>query len=123
MRVPVTIDTAERQRRLLRRHHLAAETPATTVAGAAHGVVALHATDPATVFLSVLARAPGLAMADVSAALHRDRTVLRMMAMRRTLFVVPLESAPVVHAAASLAIAARQWRGSPGGSPAPPTRR
>ena len=49
-------------------------------------------------------------MADVSAALHRDRTVLRMMAMRRTLFVVPLESAPVVHAAASLAIAARQWR-------------
>jgi hypothetical protein len=110
MGATVVFDAEQRRRRLLRRHHLASETPAGTVADAARGVVALHATDPATVALSALARDPTLTRADVAAALHDERTVLRMMAMRRTLFVVPLDSAPVVHAAASLAIATRQWK-------------
>lgn len=110
MNAVAVIDAGQRRRRLLRRHHLAAETPAGTVEQAAGGVVALHATDPATVVLSVLARDPELTVAGVAAALHHDRTVLRMMAMRRTLFVVPRASAPVVHAAASLAVAAKQWK-------------
>lgn len=40
--------------------------------------------------------------------LHEDRTTLRHLAMRRTLFLVPLEDVPMVHAAASRAIAERE---------------
>jgi hypothetical protein len=100
-----------RRARLLRRHHLAPDAPAGSVQQAARGVLALHATDPATVFLSVLARDPELTVADVTAALHVQRSVVRMMAMRRTVFVVPHDdTAPVVQAAASDAVAATMWR-------------
>ncbi len=73
-------------------------------------MIALHATDPATIFISALARGPELTMAEVVTALHDDRTVVRMMAMRRTLFVVPRDSAPIVQAAASRQVAATAWK-------------
>ena len=73
-------------------------------------LVVLHATDPATVYLSVLARCPGLSLKDVASALYDDRVLVRMLAMRRTLFVVPRALVPVVHHAASLDIAAQQRR-------------
>ncbi len=93
---------------MLTRHHLC--VPAGTVEQAVDGVLALHATDPATITLSVLARGSHLTGADVQAALHERRSLVRMMAMRRTLFVVPLETAPVVHAGAALEVAARMWK-------------
>ena len=77
-----------------------------TVDDAARSVVVLHATDPATVYLSVLARCSSLGVADVSRELYDERRLVRMMGMRRTLFVVPAELVPVVHAAASLDVAA-----------------
>ncbi len=66
----------------------------------------LHATDPATVYLSVLARCPVLTVDDVARELYDERRLVRMLAMRRTLFVVPADLVPVVHAAASLDVAA-----------------
>lgn len=72
--------------------------------------MALHATDPATVYLSVLARCPSLTLDDVGPELYAERRLVRLMAMRRTLFVVPAELVPVVHAAASLDVAATQRR-------------
>ena len=77
---------------------------------AARAVVVLHATDPATVYLSVLARCPGLSVDDVAREMYDERRLVRMLAMRRTLFVVPAELVPVVHAAASLDVAATQRR-------------
>ena len=77
---------------------------------AARSVVALHATDPATVYLSVLARCPQLTVDDVARDLYDERRLVRIMGMRRTLFVVPSELVPVVHAAASLDVAATQRR-------------
>jgi hypothetical protein len=53
----------------------------------------------------VLARWPGSTLDGVSRELYEDRRLVRMMAMRRTLFVVPAELVPVVHAAASLGVA------------------
>ena len=97
--------TGERRARLVRRQ-LAAGSPVE----AARAVVALHATDPATVYLSVLARGPGLTLEDVAREMYDERRLVRMMAMRRTLFVVPAELVPVVHAAASLDVAATQRR-------------
>jgi hypothetical protein len=90
----------------MRRHHLARDAAARSVTDAARGMLVLHASDPASVYLSALARCPGASLADVSAALYDDRTLVKMLGMRRTMFVVPSDWAPVVHSAASLSVAA-----------------
>lgn len=100
----VAISAAERRARLVARHHLRGD--AADPEQAAADVVVLHATDPATVFLSVLARCRSAQLADVARALYTDRTLVRLMAMRRTLFVVPRSLVPVVHHGAALEIAA-----------------
>jgi hypothetical protein len=100
----------ERRLRLLRRHHLAPADRAQDVLTAAADLVGLHATDPVTVYLSATARVEGAKVADVERALYEERTVLRMLGMRRTLFVVPVDLAPVVHAACTRAIAVNERR-------------
>jgi hypothetical protein len=97
----------ERRQRLAVRHRLA--VTATTPAEAADAVVALHATDPATVFLSARART-GCDAGAVEKALYDERSVLRMLGMRRTMFVVTTEVAAEVQAACTVAIAATQRR-------------
>jgi hypothetical protein len=102
------IDTPERRRRLAVRHGLAAGAPG-GVAGIARRLVALHSTDPATVYLSLRARAASpITPADIEDSLYERREVVRMLAMRRTMFVVPVESLPVVQAAATDRIARDQ---------------
>jgi hypothetical protein len=100
----------ERRLRLLRRHHLAPADRAQDVLTAAADLVGLHATDPVTVYLSATARVEGAKVADVERALYEERTALRMLGMRRTLFVVPVDLAPVVHAACTRAIAVNERR-------------
>ena len=108
------IDSDERRARLARRHHLAPHARATSVAEAAGDLVGLHATDPASVYLAVVARmAPGDPGADPAAigrALYDERSVVRMLGMRRTMFIEPLDLVPVVHAASALENAAQQRR-------------
>ena len=104
------IDTAERRRRLQTRHLLTAATRTDDPVSAANAVVALHATDPATVYLSAWARMTRAGLDDVADALYLTKRLVRMMAMRRTMFVVATELAPVVHASCSLAVAATQRR-------------
>ena len=94
----------QRRARLVGRHLL--DGSGSSAAGAARAVVALHASDPASVYLSALARARDLSLDDVATEMYDDRSLVRLMAMRRTLFVVPLERAPVVHHAVSLDVAA-----------------
>lgn len=75
------------------------------------GLVALHATDPATVFLSVGARLadPARTVERVEAALYgEERGLVRMLAMRRTMFAVPRRDAAVFYAAAGRQIAAKE---------------
>ncbi|WP_093148790.1 winged helix DNA-binding domain-containing protein [Saccharopolyspora antimicrobica] len=100
------LDIHRRRARLVARHHLAGT--ASDPAQAAADLVVLHATDPATVFLSVLARCPSASVEDVAKVMYDDRELVRMLAMRRTLFVVPTDLVPVVHNAASLEVADRQ---------------
>jgi hypothetical protein len=103
-----SIGVAQRRARLGQRHWLARRHQTDDVAGVTRDLVALHATDPATVFLSLWSRIDGIEPADIERALYEQRTVLRMLAMRRTMFVVPLDLVPVVQAAASDAVAAEQ---------------
>ena len=74
--------------------------PPPDVPTAAGDLVGLHASDPVTVYLAAAARVDGLKVADVERALYEESApVLRMLGMRRTLFVLPVDLAPVVHAA------------------------
>jgi hypothetical protein len=105
------IDDVERRARLAVRHRLAAGRAAATCEEVVDAVVALHATDPATVFLSVGARLSdrAAATARTEAALYGETaTLTRMLAMRRTMFVMRRETAPDVFAAAGQQIAARE---------------
>ena len=81
------IDADERRARLARRHRIAAEYRARDVVDATRSMVCLHATDPATVYLSARARVADLARADLDGALYADRTLIKHLSMRRTLFV------------------------------------
>lgn len=93
-----------RRRLLVRRHHLGgtADGPE-AVTGA---LVALHASDPASVYLSVLTRSTATTVRDVAAALYERRSLVRWMAMRRTLFVFNRDDIPMIQAAVSTPLAA-----------------
>lgn len=103
------ISDAQRQARLGWRHGLAAPGAGNAETVAAD-LVALYATDAATVHLSVHARLPSISVTDVEDALYTRRTLLRMLGMRRTMFVVPTGTAPTVQAAATAAVAVEQRR-------------
>jgi DNA glycosylase AlkZ-like len=98
----------ERRARVGVRHRLAAGTQVPSVADAARAMVVLHASDSASVFLQARARTTLSSPAAVEHELYADRTVLRHLAMRRTLFLVPLDAVPIVHAAASRTVAATE---------------
>jgi hypothetical protein len=104
------VDAIERRARLVRRHRLAPADRASDALEAARSVVVLHSSGPATVFLSVYARTSGVLPVDIERALYDDRTLVRVLCMRRTLFVVPRELVPVVYAACTRTIAARERR-------------
>lgn len=102
--------TADRRARLGTRHHLAAAAPASDLVPVAGDLVGLHATDPASVHLAAAARCPSVDVAGIERALYEERSLVRMLGMRRTMFVVPTELAPVVQAACTEEIAAKQRR-------------
>lgn len=97
----------ERRTRLARRHFLAqpADQP---ISGVAAQFVGLHATDPATAYLSLWARIAGFRVADLDAALYDARTVVKHLAMRRTLWMVDVHDLAAVQAAASDRVAANE---------------
>src|SRR5688500_7236003 len=103
----ITIE--ERRARLGVRHSLAGQGAADVV-GSARAVVALHGTDPAATVLAALARAPGSTPDDMAAALYDDRTLVRVLAFRRTVFAVPLDLAPACFAGAADAVARSERR-------------
>jgi hypothetical protein len=90
------------------RHRLS--RPAETVAEAVEAIVVLHATDPVTVYLSARARVTGATLEAVDEALYAERSLVRMLGMRRTVFVVPAGLARVVQAACTDDVARRLRR-------------
>jgi hypothetical protein len=101
---------AQRRARLATRHRLLPATRTDDVATIADSVVALHSTDPATVYLSAMARMKHPSIEAVSKALYDDRTVVRHHAMRRTLWVLTPQMARWAHAACTVAVATKQGK-------------
>lgn len=104
-RVVRIVSTRERRDRLARRHLLAGITTGGSTPSVAEALVALHATDPVSVYLAVGARAPASTVADVEAALYEERSVVRHHAMRRTLWVMTPEVLREAHAATTRRVA------------------
>ncbi|MFE6171656.1 winged helix DNA-binding domain-containing protein [Streptomyces sp. NPDC056464] len=104
------IGVAERRARLGLRHRLAGVARAKAPAEVAESLVALHGTDPATVYLAVGARLADAAttVTATERALYEERTLVRMHGMRHTVFVFPTGLTAVVHASTGLAVAARE---------------
>lgn len=104
------IDHAERRARLARRHALAPGSRAADVVAAADRLVCLHATDPATIALSAWARVDGFEPPQLERALYADRSLVKHLAMRRTLFVFPRATLSAAQAGASDRVAGRERR-------------
>ena len=101
----------ERRARLAVRHALAPEARVAGPVAAAEAVVALHATDPASVHVSALARCPALTAGEVEAALYDDRSLVKHLAMRRTQFVFPRATLPVAQAVCGARVERGEVRG------------
>jgi hypothetical protein len=99
------ISDVQRRARLVLRHGLGR-----SYAGVAEATAAMtcwHATEPASVHLAAFART-GCSRADVDAALYVDRSVVKQLAMRRTVFAFPPALLPAVWGSAAARVAAQQ---------------
>lgn len=104
------VDGAERRSRLAVRHGLHPAHRLATPVAAARAMTALHSTEAASVHLAVRARTDGVTPADIDRALYEDRTLVKLLAMRRTLFVLPRDLLPAALGSASARVAAEQHR-------------
>jgi hypothetical protein len=96
------VSNVERRARLARRHRLLPDLYTDEVAEIARSMVALHSSDPSTVYLSAAARMVNPSIAAVEEALYEHRSVVRHHAMRRTLWVFDHDTARLAHVAATL---------------------
>jgi hypothetical protein len=69
----------------------------------------LHATEPASVHLAAWARS-GATRDEVDRALYADRSIVKQLAVRRTVFAFPRELLPAVWGSASARVAGQQVR-------------
>ncbi len=104
------IGDPERRRRLSARHRLTPVARAGATEEVARSLVGLHSSDPATVFLAARARLVDASPADIERDLYDGTSLLRMHGMRGTLFVLPLDLAVLVQAAATRSMAGAQRR-------------
>lgn len=99
------VPDAERRARLATRHALAPSARVGSPEDAARAMTVLHASEPASVHLACRARVDGLTLDDVEAALYERRTLVKQLAMRRTVFVVPRDLLPAVWPSAAARVA------------------
>jgi hypothetical protein len=99
------ITDAQRRSRLARRHAVAPAHRVGDPVAAARAVVALHSTVAGSVHLAVAARVDGVSVADVDRALYEERSLVKQLAMRRTLFAFPRDLIPAALGSASARVA------------------
>jgi Winged helix DNA-binding domain len=106
----VRIDAEERRARLAHRHRLLPTARIDDLPQIADDLVALHSSDPVTVFLSAMARMTHPSIEAVEKALYVDRSLIRHHGMRRTLWVATPQVVRLIHAAATRDLLAPERR-------------
>lgn len=106
---PPLLTDAQRRIRIAVRHRLAPPHRAASVEAVTAAMVALHATEPATVYLSAAVRGE-CSVDDVDRALYTDRTVVKQLAMRRTLFGFTRDLLPAALGSSAARVAEQQRR-------------
>ncbi|MEZ5297712.1 MAG: crosslink repair DNA glycosylase YcaQ family protein [Ilumatobacteraceae bacterium] len=104
------IDVDERRRRLAVRHLLTPTTRVASVDVVVDALVALHSSDPVTVYLSAALRMREPTIEAVDRALYDERRLLRHHAMRRTLWAMSPPTARAAHSGFTRKIAAAERR-------------
>jgi hypothetical protein len=102
------IDTAERRARMASRHGLAPGSSAGSPEEIARRLVGLHGTDPTSAYVACWSRVECFERSTLESALYDERSLLKILGMRRTMFVVPGDLAAVIQAACTDSIAAGQ---------------
>jgi hypothetical protein len=108
--VSLRISAEERRARLAERHRLLPRTRTDDLPQIADDLVALHSSDPVSVFLSAMARMVHPSVEAVEQALYTDRSLLRHHGMRRTLWVATPPVVRLFHAAATRDLLATERR-------------
>ena len=102
------VSDAERRARLGVRHALAPPFRCDGPEAVTAAMTVLHATEPATVHLSCRARAASATIREVDRALYSDRSLVKQLAMRRTLFVFPRDLLAAAWGSAAARVATTQ---------------
>ena len=105
-----SIDVAERRARLARRQRVAPEGVARRDCRRGCRLHRLPARDRPRLnhYLAAWARVEGFEVADLDRALYVERTLIKHLAMRRTLFVFPRDILEAVQAGASMRVATQE---------------
>ena len=98
------IGPQERRARLAVRHRLLPRLRTDDLPALVDDLVALHSSDPVTVYLSAAVRMADPSLDAVAGALYVDRSLVRHHAMRRTLWVGTPAVVQTMHAAATRAL-------------------
>lgn len=100
----------ERRVRLAVRHALAPASRVESPEAVARAITVLHATEPATAYLSYWTRSQSPEKARFEQALYEKRSLVKQLAMRRTLFVFPRDLLPAAWGSASARVASSEQR-------------
>jgi hypothetical protein len=110
-----SVDERQVRQYVLRKQHLLEGTEEDHVVPVVEDIVALHATSATTPYLSLWARMRGFQPADLDQAFYVDRQLIRLEAMRGTLFITTVATAPMLFQATrpsetELAKWLQEWR-------------
>jgi hypothetical protein len=105
----IEVSDEQRRARLAARHALTPASRLSSPVEVADALVALHSTEASSVYLSVAARS-SCSLDDVTAALVDDRTLVRQLAMRRTLWALSPARLPDVLGSVSARVAGAEER-------------
>jgi hypothetical protein len=93
---------------MARRHALAPQHRVADAQAATWAMTVLHATEPATPYLTLVARIDSFTKADLDDALLESKSLVKQLAMRRTLFVFPRDLLPAAVSSASARVARQE---------------
>jgi uncharacterized protein YcaQ len=84
---------------LLFKHHLLDGSQTRNVLHVVDDIIALHATSAVTPYLSLFARVKNFKKEHLDLELYKNRNLIRLEAMRRTLFITSTDLAPILYQA------------------------